>query len=138
MQLSLLSAMARLDVDPWQEAAELAQLPGDTAAQRLASLIAALPNGPSPHQEPGAIAARLLTLLPRVGSSRVSPRALQYGAGDTVGSRGTIYAYVVLMVILLGAQFILASGQPPVRVENVHPPASSTAFTKMSPRNSGH
>ena len=138
MPLSVLSAMARLDVDPWQEAAELAQLSRNAAAVRLATLIAELPNGPLPHQEPGVIATRLLTLLPRVRSSPVSPRAMQYGASDTVGSRGTIYAYVVLMVILLGAQFILTSGQPPVHVGNVHPPASSTAFTKTSPRISGH
>ena len=40
MLLSVLSALARLDVDPWQEAAQLAGLPGETATQRLASLIA--------------------------------------------------------------------------------------------------
>jgi hypothetical protein len=28
MLLSVLSALARLDLDPWQEAAELARLPG--------------------------------------------------------------------------------------------------------------
>jgi hypothetical protein len=49
MLLSVLSALARLDVDPWREAAELAQLPRQTATQRLASLIAALPDGPSAH-----------------------------------------------------------------------------------------
>ena len=38
MLLSVVSALARLDVDPWQEAANLAQLPGTTAARRLASL----------------------------------------------------------------------------------------------------
>jgi len=36
MLLSVLSAMARLDVDPWQEAAKLAGLPGQAATQRLA------------------------------------------------------------------------------------------------------
>ena len=42
MLLSVLSALARLDIDPWQEVAELAGLPGTTATQRLASLIAEL------------------------------------------------------------------------------------------------
>src|ERR1700751_4445600 len=60
MLLSVLSALARLDVDPWQEAAELARLPGETGTQRLASLIAALPDRPSPHLDPGTIAARLV------------------------------------------------------------------------------
>lgn len=31
MPLSMLSALARLDIDPWQEAAELSRLPEETA-----------------------------------------------------------------------------------------------------------
>ena len=34
MPLSVLSALARLDIDPWQEADKLARLPGETATQR--------------------------------------------------------------------------------------------------------
>ena len=47
MLLSVLSALARLDIDPWQEAVQLAALPEETATRRLSSLIAALPDGPS-------------------------------------------------------------------------------------------
>src|SRR5579862_3396368 len=66
MLLSVLSALARLDVDPWQEAAELARLSRENATQRLASLIAAaLPDKPSVRLDPGSIAARLIALLPR-------------------------------------------------------------------------
>jgi hypothetical protein len=43
--LSMLSALARLDLDPWQEAAELAQLPRESATRRLASSIATLAAG---------------------------------------------------------------------------------------------
>ena len=52
MPLSVLSALARLDIDPWHEAAELARLPRETATQRLASLIAALPDGPCGASRP--------------------------------------------------------------------------------------
>ena len=45
MPLSVLSALARRDVDPWEEAAELSELPKRTASQRLAALIARLPGG---------------------------------------------------------------------------------------------
>src|SRR5471030_962988 len=68
MMLSVLSALARQGVDPWQEAARLAVLPGKTATQRLASMIAALPETPSAHPDPGMIAARLIALLPRVNA----------------------------------------------------------------------
>src|SRR5476649_443382 len=62
MLLSVLSALARLDVDPWQEAANLARLPGSTAIERLTSLIAALPGRPASQPDPGTIAARLIAL----------------------------------------------------------------------------
>ena len=55
MLLTVLSALARLGIDPWQEAAQLAVLPEKTATQRLVSLIAALPDGPSAHREPGRL-----------------------------------------------------------------------------------
>jgi hypothetical protein len=47
------SALARLDRDPWREAAELARMPNETAKQRLTSLIEALPNRPWSGPEPG-------------------------------------------------------------------------------------
>jgi hypothetical protein len=45
--LSVLSALARLDVDPWEEAASLAQMPRRAAAVRLTALIDALPREPA-------------------------------------------------------------------------------------------
>jgi hypothetical protein len=59
--LSVLSALARLDVDPWQMAATLAQLPRAAAVQRLASLFAGLPDG---LENRDAVAARLVAFLP--------------------------------------------------------------------------
>src|ERR1700733_13440062 len=69
--LSVLSALARLNIDPWKEAAELAQLPREAATQRLASSIGALLDGLSAHSEHRPIAARLIALLPRQGSANI-------------------------------------------------------------------
>ena len=69
MPLSVLSALTRLNLDPWQEAAELSELPKDTAAERLETLIARLPGGPWAQADLGAIARRLITLLPRLSNS---------------------------------------------------------------------
>ena len=90
MLLSVLSALARLDVDPWQEAAKLARLPGETAIQRLASLIAGLPDGPSMHLDPGTIAARLIALLPRRASSNIPSHETLLGAGAVANSRAIV------------------------------------------------
>lgn len=75
--LSVLSAMARLGVDPWKEAAELAELPRGTAQQRLASLLERLPSRPWAKAESGRIAYRLLELLPQARSPGL--RATQPG-----------------------------------------------------------
>jgi hypothetical protein len=66
--LSVLSALARLDVDPWQEAASLARMPREAATERLTALIAALPDEPTMVIPVKAIAANLAALLPNAGS----------------------------------------------------------------------
>jgi hypothetical protein len=99
MPLSVLSALARLDVDPWEEAAKLTRLPGETAAQRLASLIATLSDEPSARLNPGTIAVRLVALLPpQAGSNIRSPKTLLDG-GAATNSRTVIYwlLYVIFM-----------------------------------------
>ena len=85
MRLSVLSALARLDVDPWQEAANLAQLPKATAARRLASLIAKLPGLPLAQRDIAAAAARLIARLPRLAGSPVAATKTLLGAGVSVG-----------------------------------------------------
>jgi|ERR1700678_814663 hypothetical protein len=63
--LTVLSAFARLNVDPWQEARGLAQMPRSAAVVRLNTLIDALPSEPAIDVHAGTIAADLVALLPR-------------------------------------------------------------------------
>jgi hypothetical protein len=63
--LSVVSVLARLDVDPWKEAIDLARMPKHQATDRLASLIASLPKGSTAGLAPDAIAGRLVALLPQ-------------------------------------------------------------------------
>jgi hypothetical protein len=65
MKVSVVSALARLDIDPWEEAARLARLPGKAPIERLAALIAALPDGQPAHPDPRVVATRLAALLPK-------------------------------------------------------------------------
>lgn len=113
MLLSVLSALARLDVDPWEEAATLARLPGDTATRKLASLIAALPDGPSARPDSGTIAARLISLLPRRVASDVPSRLTLPGIGPVTKSPVVRYAifYVIFTLLALGCQWLLGSPQ---------------------------
>jgi len=65
MPLSVLSALARQDVDPWDEAAKLTRLPEEQAFAQLVSLLGAFPHASLACPEPASIARRLVTLLPR-------------------------------------------------------------------------
>ena len=62
--LSVVSALARLDVDPWKEAVNLAGMPKEQAMERLTSLLASLPKGATASLSPELVAASLIALLP--------------------------------------------------------------------------
>jgi hypothetical protein len=96
MMVSVVSALARLDVDPWEEAGRLAGLPGKALIERLASLIAALPDGQPAHRDPRVVATRLAALLPSQRPN-VARRAL---------ASGTVM-YVTFLAIVLAAQCIV-------------------------------
>ena len=60
LPLTVLSTLARSDLDPWQEAARLTEAPGKIATERLAMLITSLPGRPSTLLDSGTIATRRL------------------------------------------------------------------------------
>jgi hypothetical protein len=133
--LSVLSALAQLDVDPWREAAELAQLPIQAANRRLTALIAALPGAPTARLAPATIADRLVRLLPRGATPAVSRDKLL--SADPVPSARTIANVILINLLLMAgmlcAQWAAASLQPPAYVGTVHAPLSGTVFPQISP-----
>lgn len=137
MLLSVVSALARLSVDPWQEAANLAQLPRTTAIRRLASLIATLPDKPQTHLDPEANAARLIACLPRrVGSNAASPEVPRsVTIPPIMQSQAVRYAALILLV-LLGGLGIAASERSAARVNTASVPASATVISP-TPSTSG-
>jgi hypothetical protein len=98
MPLSVISALARLEVDPWQEAARLADLPRELAAAALDRLIRRLPAGGWDQADTPAIVARLIDLLPRRGGA-LRPTAAPSEEGRKAGPPAVIW----LIVIALGA-----------------------------------
>jgi len=69
-EISVLSAFARTELDPWREAASLARMPRDAATARLEAFISALPNQPNALVPARRIAGELIALLPRIEESR--------------------------------------------------------------------
>jgi hypothetical protein len=139
MLLTVLSALARQNVDPWQEAAELARLPGKTAIQRLASLIASLPDEPSTHRDPETIAARLISLLPGRSSPNIRSRKTlpDVAAPSSPSVINMIVINVIFAAFVLGTQWLVVSHQPPAEVDRAHVPASNTASAKTPTPNHG-
>jgi hypothetical protein len=126
MPLSVLSALARLDVDPWEEAAELAELPKDVAKRRLVSLIARLPGGRSNQGDSRASADRLIELLPRRGTSKV-PSSMKSGLDEMTSS--TVAKMLICAALGAAALLIAASREP----SSVGDPAGEPAYSTASP-----
>ena len=68
-QLTVLSALARLDLDPWGEASRLTGLPEEAATNALADTILSLPDGNWKASDVRSIAGGLINRLPRQVSS---------------------------------------------------------------------
>ena|ERR1700733_8557419 len=140
MQLSVLSALARLDVDPWEEAAALGRLPRGAATSKLAALIAALPAGPSARPDPRTIASRLIPLLPRPVASEVPPRPAVSGIGAV--TRSPILTYLILygisMLLMLALQWLIVGPQVPAQANSAPTPPAHVVSPESPPSSSAH
>ncbi|HLJ19158.1 MAG TPA: hypothetical protein VKU84_03125 [Stellaceae bacterium] len=109
MPLSVLSALTRLGVDPWLEAARLSGLPKDSAIATLSGMIARLPVGRWELSETSGIAARLVALLPRGSAAGAKP------AMAGAFKRARVPAGWLIIIALVAAVFLgmAASGGLP-------------------------
>jgi hypothetical protein len=124
--LSVLSALARLDVDPWRETAKLARLPKEAATQRLAALIAALPDESSAHRPVGTIAARLIALLPGGADTFAQPRQKSPDFGAMATPRPIVSTLLILMLIAFCGLLIRPLSTPG---DSASPPRPSSIGT---------
>jgi hypothetical protein len=135
MLVSVLSAIARQNVDPWQEAAELARLPRETAIQRLAALIATLPDGAPPHQNPSATAATLIALLPRRQPFETRSQTPSIKAVAMTKHSSLVVVMILFLAVMLCAKYIAASSQPPEHGIGARAPTTSTSSPITASRN---
>ncbi|WP_372785568.1 hypothetical protein [Phenylobacterium sp.] len=104
--LSVLSALARLDVDPWEEAAQLAALPEPSASARLAAMLANLPGGPSIRRDLDAICVRSISLL----SCPAGPERSNGAAPSNLGVRSGAFLFLVLGTWMVALTLMAAQG----------------------------
>jgi hypothetical protein len=139
MPVKVISALARLDLDPWSEAADLAGMPADGATSRLCELLAGVFSSPSSQPECSTTAARLVALLPQPAT--MSPS----GSGRVVGGcKGQAYSLlgslwlVVLASMLTSVLMANADGDASGRASKPIVSASSAAAPSSPARPSPH
>jgi len=98
MTLSVLSLLAPQDVDPWHEAARLAQLPEAQAINSLAAKIWKSHSERWSPSEASVMAARLIELLPPHCRLRSSPR---WAGAETGRLTFWMVAWMVFMSIVI-------------------------------------
>jgi hypothetical protein len=119
MNVSVMSALARVGLDPWQEAARLAGLPRAAATEVLARLIAAMPQGLWPMPVATPIAARLVTLLPGQNDSPL-PRRPQIGVNWR-------WLLIAGLVVVIGLALLARSIPTPEALPAAAPKAEISA-----------
>ncbi len=103
MALSVLSAIARLDVDPWREAASLRQLPVRAANERLTQLLASHPNNQLIPVTSDTI-TRLIGLLPGTARDEAWSRPTPLGVDKS--SAWLLALYFVFAIMTMCAEQI--------------------------------
>jgi len=141
--VSVLSALARLDLDPWGEAAKLARLPKELAAHRLAGLIA--PCAATAPAQARRTAAGLVALLPSgftIPAPQTAAGGLAVGGlavgglavgGPAIAHARSILSFLLIFVVaMLGIQCIArVTTAPP------HSPVHVTAPPPVRPSHIG-
>jgi hypothetical protein len=111
MPLTVLSALARMDVDPWEEASKLTQMPQESAVEQLASLLGALRNSPLADLEPARIVAPLIALLPCPRDPAAPKRKAfsQFAPTKHPAAVSTLLTALTCVIFMLLSQWLLGS-----------------------------
>jgi hypothetical protein len=99
--LSVVSALTRLGLDPWEEATRLTPLPKARAAEALATLIARLPIRRTLSSDDFAISQRLVKLLPDQKAAPLQGRAPASGEQKKYWQ-----AMILIFCLALGAAIL--------------------------------
>jgi hypothetical protein len=128
--LSVISAMARLDLDPWAEAKILSQLPAVSATQKLTSFIDGLQKTPAAPDVDRMIASQLIALLPGHTRTKMAAKAASVNAA-AIEPRFSLLLFFVSMTIMLSIQFIMHAEYPPEHNNTAHAITSNAATQRV-------
>jgi hypothetical protein len=127
MQLSVVSALARQNVDPWEFAQQLSAMQREPAIRILASMLAHIPARASGSATAEDIAAGLVALLPPKRTSAEMPGPLHIDQKDVrpVAMIKGIQLIVVITLFMLFSQLLLAGLYANAPADKPAPPGVS-------------
>jgi hypothetical protein len=108
--VTVLSAFARLGLDPWAETADLAALGRDAARSRLGKLLARFRDVPALACDHGRVARDLSQLLPECRSPDAVKRAASSVAAGHPGMSGVIWTVLAIIFVLFQVLIFGGSG----------------------------
>jgi len=134
MRLSVLSALARINVDPWDEATKLAAMPRAIAQSTLISTLDLLSGRNWKPAEAEVVAERLIQLLPQGGEMAESSA----GKIAAVRAQRTNY-WLVWLVFAMAISFLSPHHQADQSksVANTTSPAPNDSAKSKLPASSG-
>jgi membrane glycosyltransferase len=124
--------LARLDLDPWQEAARLAALAPEAAALTVTSVLEALPNASFNPRDNVSLAGRLVAMLPRATVAHGTMlQSLFATSGQTATRwRESVLFLAIYLIVMLATQFAMTNIDPN------HSNAASTSASNSAPSQS--
>jgi hypothetical protein len=133
--LSVISVLARSDLDPWLEAVGLARMSQGQATARLCGLIAALPDGLPSGRPVDAIAGELVALLPQTDKLARPPKAASPETATllTVMTPNGRFGLVAVALALLIAFSLLFSTHTPPGADKIGPPLAPNQRDSTNP-----
>ena len=105
--VTVLSTLARLGLDPWKEASELADLSEEAAGARLGVLLAESRDVPALSGENESITRTLIELLP---TRTTRPVRLQAGSSQAKARMGSVVSIFAMAFVLMMLARLLIPG----------------------------
>lgn len=107
--VTVISTLARLGLDPWNETADLVTLGREAARTRLGILLSRFRDVPALGSDHGTVARELSLLLPERSPLRSHTRAGSAVAKGRAGSGGAVWMILTIVLILVQVLVIGAS-----------------------------
>lgn len=108
--VTVLSTLARFDLDPWHETAKLIVLGHEAAQTRLGTLLARFYDVPTLVSDHDRVAHNLCQLLPDKPPSRALKQSAMAIGDGVMGANGAIWTALAIIFIVLQMFLIGVSG----------------------------